>query len=119
MPLPMKSGTSPIGNPYEALALTNNPYPGDPIIRPLFLAEPTEPELEKAFFHARKWDVLVTFDDLIKRARPYWYKESRASKHRKIAETATEQATAGNTRDCAGYLTSSSQIGTQCLSAFQ
>src|SRR5207249_2741130 len=49
-----------------------------------------EPELEKAFFHARKWDVLVTFDDLIKRARPYWYKESRASKHRKISDTATK-----------------------------
>ncbi|HUY32270.1 MAG TPA: ATP-binding protein [Pirellulales bacterium] len=34
MPLPIKSGTSPIANPYEGLALTNNPFPGDPIIRP-------------------------------------------------------------------------------------
>jgi len=30
----MKSATAPTGNPYEALALTNNPFPGDPIIRP-------------------------------------------------------------------------------------
>ncbi len=34
MPLPMKSGTSPSGNHYEALALTNNPFPSDPVIRP-------------------------------------------------------------------------------------
>src|SRR5205814_4788271 len=34
----------------------------------------------------------------------------------KIAETATEQATAGNIRDRAGYSGSSSQIGIQCLS---
>ena len=34
MPLPIKSGISPVANHYEALALTNNPFPGDPIIRP-------------------------------------------------------------------------------------
>jgi hypothetical protein len=34
MPLPMKSGTLPTTNPYEALGLTNNPFPSDPIIRP-------------------------------------------------------------------------------------
>jgi len=34
MPLPMKSVTSPITNHYESLALTNNPFPSDPIIRP-------------------------------------------------------------------------------------
>jgi len=34
MPLPTKPGTLPISNPYEALALTNNPFPSDPIIRP-------------------------------------------------------------------------------------
>ncbi|SRR6266545_4480780 len=34
MPLPMKSKTSPTANPFEALALTNNPFPGDPVIRP-------------------------------------------------------------------------------------
>jgi hypothetical protein len=34
MPLPMKPGASPTTNHYEALALTNNPFPGDPIIRP-------------------------------------------------------------------------------------
>ena len=30
----MKSGTSPITNHYESLALTNNPFPGHPVIRP-------------------------------------------------------------------------------------
>jgi hypothetical protein len=30
----MKSATSPTGNLYAMLALTNNPFPGDPIIRP-------------------------------------------------------------------------------------
>jgi hypothetical protein len=30
----MKSGTSPSTNHYEALALTNNPFPADPVIRP-------------------------------------------------------------------------------------
>jgi hypothetical protein len=34
VPLPIKSGASPTTNHYEALALTNNPFPSDPIIRP-------------------------------------------------------------------------------------
>lgn len=34
MPLPMKPGNSPTANHYEALGLTNNPFPADPIIRP-------------------------------------------------------------------------------------
>ena len=34
MPLPMKPANSPSPNHYEGLALTNNPFPGDPTIRP-------------------------------------------------------------------------------------
>lgn len=34
MPLPKKPGASQVTNHYEALGLTNNPFPGDPIIRP-------------------------------------------------------------------------------------
>lgn len=34
MPLPMKPTNTPTANPYEALGLTNNPFPGDPVIRP-------------------------------------------------------------------------------------
>jgi hypothetical protein len=30
----MKSGASPVTNHYEALCLTNNPFPSDPIVRP-------------------------------------------------------------------------------------
>ena len=33
MPLPMKPTGTPTTNHYEGLA-TNNPFPGDPIIRP-------------------------------------------------------------------------------------
>ncbi len=35
-------------------------------------------ELEKAFAEARKHDILNTYEDLIDRARPYWYKASRS-----------------------------------------
>lgn len=34
MPLPKKSGTGPTTNQYDAMALTTNPFPSDPIIRP-------------------------------------------------------------------------------------
>lgn len=34
MPLPKKSGILTSANHYEALALTNNPFPSDPVIRP-------------------------------------------------------------------------------------
>jgi len=42
-------------------------------------------ELEKAFVEARDNDILSTFDDLIVRARPYWYKANRQRRHRGIA----------------------------------
>jgi N6-adenosine-specific RNA methylase IME4 len=46
-------------------------------------------ELEKAFAEARKRDSLLTFADLIHRARPYWYHASRQKKHQEIREAAT------------------------------
>jgi hypothetical protein len=45
-------------------------------------------ELEKAFADSRENDILCTYDELIDRARPYWYKASRRKKHRKIKEDA-------------------------------
>ncbi len=45
-------------------------------------------ELEKAFAEARDNDIMSTFDDLIDRARPYWYKENRKKKHQAIARAA-------------------------------
>jgi hypothetical protein len=49
-------------------------------------------DLEKAFADARKHDILSTYDDLIQRARPYWYKASREKKHRSIRQKAFEVA---------------------------
>ncbi len=45
-------------------------------------------ELEKAFVEARDNDIMSTFDDLVDRARPYWYKENRKKKHQAIARAA-------------------------------
>jgi N6-adenosine-specific RNA methylase IME4 len=52
-----------------------------------------EKELRKALDEARKTDDLVTFADLIKLARPYWYQASRKKKHKIIAATAAEKMT--------------------------
>jgi hypothetical protein len=47
-------------------------------------------ELDNSFEAARKDGDLVQFSDLIRIARPYWYKASRQRKHRKIAAAASE-----------------------------
>ncbi len=52
-----------------------------------------EPDLEKTFAEMREQDILNTYVELIGRARPYWYQESRRRKHREIkavAETHTD-----------------------------
>jgi N6-adenosine-specific RNA methylase IME4 len=46
-------------------------------------------EFEKALKPYRGSDYFVTFTDLLRIARPYWYKESRKRKHRKIHQGAT------------------------------
>jgi hypothetical protein len=52
-----------------------------------------ENELEKAFAAWHQRDDFLTYADLIDRARPYWYKAARATKHRLIqarAKTSTD-----------------------------
>lgn len=50
-----------------------------------------ENEKAKAYTDAERQDVLPTIELLIDVARPYWYQESRQSKHRDIAAKAVEQ----------------------------
>jgi len=45
-------------------------------------------DLETAFAHARDNEVLTTTSELVKIARPHWYKASREKKHRDIASNA-------------------------------
>jgi hypothetical protein len=47
-----------------------------------------ETDLVRAFALAREHEVLVTTDELIKIARPYWYQASRKQKHQNIAAKA-------------------------------
>lgn len=48
-----------------------------------------EDELEKLFAKAREDERVVTLKEVELAARPYWYQESRRSKHEKIANSAT------------------------------
>lgn len=72
MPLPMKSGSSPTANLYEALGLTNNPFPNDPIIRP----RSKDPRTNGAIFAdgCRK-EVISRFEKLLLRGTDF---ENRA-----------------------------------------
>jgi 16S rRNA G966 N2-methylase RsmD len=45
-------------------------------------------ELNASLKQARKDNILCTFGELIRRARPYWYKANRQRKHRDIADQA-------------------------------
>jgi N6-adenosine-specific RNA methylase IME4 len=47
-----------------------------------------EDELRAAFAYARFREILLDFEELIVRARPYWYQESRERKHREIRDEA-------------------------------
>ena len=51
-----------------------------------------ELELEKAFSAAHKQDDFLTYTDLIKHARPYWYKASRQKRHAVIVANAAAVA---------------------------
>jgi len=73
-----------------------------PLLERLHLTRPTamaaqrigtlpEDELEKIFAEYRKLvDVLLHYEILLERARPYWYAASRKAKHEKIREGAEE-----------------------------
>jgi hypothetical protein len=50
-------------------------------------------ELAKAFDDARKAERLLHYNDLIVRARPYWYKANREKKHRSIHAGAVAKRT--------------------------
>jgi N6-adenosine-specific RNA methylase IME4 len=47
-----------------------------------------QPELDKFCNWARKAGEAPTFDEFVKYARPYWYKESRRRKHKRIRDRA-------------------------------
>lgn len=53
------------------------------------IAAMPEKDLEAEFREAVKADVLTTLAGLLRRARPYWFKENRERKHREIAEEAS------------------------------
>lgn len=68
MPLPMKSGTLPTTNPYEALGLTNNPFPSDPIIRP---RSPDRRTNGAIFADGCRKEVISRFDKLLLRGADF------------------------------------------------
>src|SRR5438132_1175079 len=72
MPLPMMPTKSPSPNHYEGLALTNNPFPGDPVIRP----RSKDPRTNGAIFAdgCRK-EVISRFEKLLLRGADF---ENRA-----------------------------------------
>jgi N6-adenosine-specific RNA methylase IME4 len=47
-------------------------------------------DLNRAFDEARKKDRLLSFDELLQRAKPFWYKEQRNERHKNIAAKAAK-----------------------------
>lgn len=72
MPLPMKATGSPTANHYEGLALTNNPFPGDPTIRPRSKDKRTNGAI---FADGCRTEVISRFDKLLLRGADF---ENRA-----------------------------------------
>jgi N6-adenosine-specific RNA methylase IME4 len=83
-----RASTGPAGDRVRLSGLTQ-------LLQSLGLTKPTalaaqrigtmpDEELAKAFAEAREASRLLHYAELIKRARPYWYKENREAKHRGI-----------------------------------
>jgi hypothetical protein len=72
VPLPQKPGSASNSNNYEALSLTNNPFPSDPIIRPRSTDRRTNGSI---FADGCRKEVISRFEKLLLRGTDF---ENRA-----------------------------------------